>query len=42
MVERFDYPGSRHRFTDPSLAAEYQPDQAAELWPRVLALLEKR
>lgn len=36
-VELFDYAGSGHLFTDPSLPAEHQPDEAAVLWQRVLA-----
>jgi len=40
-LEHYDYPGSGHLFTDPSLPAEYQPDQAAELWLRVVAFIER-
>jgi dienelactone hydrolase len=36
-VEVFDYPGDGHLFTDASLPAEYQPDEAELLWERVLA-----
>lgn len=36
-LEVFDYPGDGHLFTDPSLQGEYQPEQAALLWKRVLA-----
>lgn len=36
-LEMFDYPGDGHLFTDPSLPDEYQPDDAALLWERVLA-----
>lgn len=36
-LEVFDYPGDGHLFTDPSLQGEYQPEQAALLWERVLA-----
>ena len=36
-VEVFDYAGAGHLFTDPSLPAEHQPDEAALLWERVLA-----
>ena len=36
-VELFDYPGNGHLFTDPSLPAEHQPDEADLLWQRVLA-----
>lgn len=39
-VERYDYRGSGHLFTDPSLP-EYQPEEAAELWPRVLEFLTR-
>ncbi len=37
LLEVFDYPGDGHLFTDPSLPREYQPDEAALLWERVLA-----
>lgn len=40
-LERFDYSGAGHLFTDPSLPGEYQPDEAAELWPRVLAFVAR-
>ncbi len=36
-VEVFDYPGAAHLFTDPSLPAEFDPDNAEVLWRRVLA-----
>lgn len=36
-VEAFDYPGSGHLFTDPSLPAEYDAEAAELLWSRVLA-----
>ncbi len=36
-LDAFDYPGDGHLFTDPSLPAEYQPDEAALLWERVLS-----
>lgn len=36
-LEVFDYLGSGHLFTDASLPAEYQPEEAALLWQRVLA-----
>lgn len=39
-VERYDYPGDGHLFTDSSLP-EYQPEQAAELWSRVLEFLTR-
>jgi dienelactone hydrolase len=35
-VERFDYPGDGHLFTDASLPDEYEADNAALLWQRVL------
>jgi dienelactone hydrolase len=34
--ELFDYPGSGHLFTDPSLAGEYDAESAALLWERAL------
>jgi dienelactone hydrolase len=37
--EVFDYPGSAHLFTDPSLPAEYDAQAAELLWTRVLGLL---
>lgn len=40
-VESYDYKGSGHLFTDPSLG-EYQPDETAELWPRVLEFIAAR
>lgn len=36
-LEVFDYPGDGHLFTDPSLQDDYQPDEVALLWERVLA-----
>jgi len=36
-VEVFDYPGSGHLFTDPSLPAEHDPQAAALLWARAEA-----
>jgi dienelactone hydrolase len=36
-LEMFDYPGGGHLFTDASLPGEYQPNDAALLWERVLA-----
>jgi dienelactone hydrolase len=36
-VEAFDYPGSGHLFTDPSLPAEYDPSATELLWDRALA-----
>lgn len=38
-VEVFDYPGGGHLFTDASLPAEYQPEEAELLWKRVLAFV---
>ncbi len=35
-LEVFDYPGSGHLFTDPSLPAEYDPVGTELLWSRVL------
>jgi dienelactone hydrolase len=35
-VEAFDYPGTGHLFTDPSLPAEYDAEAAELLWSRVL------
>lgn len=35
-VETFDYAGSGHLFTDPSLPEEYDPEAAEQLWSRVL------
>ncbi len=36
-IEVFDYPGSGHLFTDPSLLQEYDEPAAELLWQRVLA-----
>ncbi|WP_432482910.1 dienelactone hydrolase family protein [Kineococcus esterisolvens] len=36
-VEVFDYPGSGHLFTDPSLPGEHDPLAAASLWERAEA-----
>jgi dienelactone hydrolase len=38
-LEVFDYPGSGHLFTDPSLPAEYDPVGTELLWSRVLPLV---
>lgn len=38
-LERFDYPGSGHLFTDPSRPDEYDAAAAALLYERVLAFL---
>ncbi|MCU0266022.1 MAG: dienelactone hydrolase family protein [Actinomycetia bacterium] len=35
-IEVFDYPGSGHLFTDPTLPAEYDPAATETLWGRVL------
>lgn len=40
-VEVYDYPGAGHLFSDPSKADEYQPDEAALMWQRVLAFLDR-
>jgi dienelactone hydrolase len=37
--EVFDYPGSAHLFTDPSLPAEFDPQAAELLWTRVIDFL---
>ena len=36
-VEIFDYPGTGHLFTDPSLPAEYDEHATSLLWERALA-----
>lgn len=36
-VEVFDYPGTGHLFTDPSLASEYDERSTELLWSRVLS-----
>lgn len=36
-VELFEYPGSAHLFTDPSLPEEYDAEAAELLWSRALA-----
>lgn len=41
-VETFDYPGSGHLFTDPSLPAEYDERSAELLWSRVLPFCAAR
>ncbi|MCZ2839882.1 dienelactone hydrolase family protein [Modestobacter sp. VKM Ac-2985] len=38
-VETFDYPGTGHLFTDPSLPTEYDPAATELLWQRALAFL---
>lgn len=40
-VEVFDYAGAGHVFTDASKADEFQPDEAALLWERVQAFLQR-
>jgi dienelactone hydrolase len=35
-IEVFDYPGSGHLFTDPTLPAEYDPVATETFWSRVL------
>jgi dienelactone hydrolase len=35
-IEVFDYPGSGHLFTDPTLPAEYDPLSTETFWSRVL------
>ena len=39
--EVFDYPGSGHVFTDASKVDEFQPEEARQLWERVLAFLAR-
>lgn len=39
-VQVFDYPGTGHLFTDPSLPAEYDATAADLLWTRVLTFCE--
>lgn len=41
-IEVFDYPGSGHLFTDPSLPAEYDPDATETFWGRVLPFVRAR
>ena len=40
-AEFFQYPGSGHLFTDPSLAGEYDPEATERFWERVLAFCAK-
>ncbi len=40
-VEVFDYPGSGHLFADPSKVDEFQPEEAALMWRRVLEFLDR-
>jgi len=39
VIEVFDYPGSGHLFTDPTLPAEYDPVATEALWDRVLPFI---
>ena len=39
-LERFDYPGDGHLFTDPSLKDEYDAQAAALLWSRAIAFCD--
>lgn len=39
--EYFEYPGSGHLFTDPSLPEEYSAESTELLWDRVLSFLDK-
>lgn len=39
-LERFDYPGSGHLFTDASLPGEFDPEAAELLWARVEAFCD--
>ena len=41
-VELFDYPGTGHLFTDPSLPEEYDPVSTELLWSRVLPFVATR
>ncbi len=41
-VEVFDYPGSGHLFTDPSLPAEYDQDATELFWSNVLPFVRAR
>lgn len=41
-IEVFDYPGSGHLFTDPSLPAEYDPDATETFWSRALPFVLAR
>lgn len=40
QIELFDYPGTGHLFTDQSVPAEYQPQEAELLWRRAIAFLD--
>jgi dienelactone hydrolase len=42
IIEVFDYPGSGHLFTDPSLPDEYDARATGLLWGRVLPFLRAR
>jgi dienelactone hydrolase len=41
-TETFDYPGAGHLFADPSKPDEYQPQEADQVWARVLSFVERR
>jgi dienelactone hydrolase len=41
-IEVFDYPGSGHLFTDPTLPAEYDPVATETFWSRVLPFVRAR
>ena len=41
-IEVFDYPGSGHLFTDPSLPAEYDPAATETFWARALPFVGAR
>ena len=41
-IQVFDYPGSGHLFTDPSLPTEYDASATALLWSRVLPFIRDR
>ncbi len=41
-LEVFDYPGSGHLFSDPSLPDEYDPESTRLLWSRVLPFVAAR
>ena len=41
-IEVFDYPGSGHLFTDPTLPAEYDPVATETFWSRALPFVRSR
>ncbi|GAB3607324.1 dienelactone hydrolase family protein [Conyzicola nivalis] len=41
-LELFDYPGTGHLFTDPTLPDEYDPEATELLWSRVLPFVAAR